>query len=109
MTWLQMFMAYYVGYQLISFLRYCYRYGRQGAGPGSEGWMDYFETEGEDPNRNYLVYLVKTNKEKGHKPKPSLTTEQWAKAQAEKSSKAKKTTQPKKKQAKKKGKSTKDK
>ena len=56
-----------------------------------------------------MVYLVKTNKEKGHKPKPSLTTEQWAKAQAEKSSKAKKTTQPKKKQAKKKGKSTKDK
>jgi hypothetical protein len=54
MTWLQMFMAYYVGYQLISFLRYCYRYGRQGAGPGSEGWMDYFETEGEDPEQELL-------------------------------------------------------
>ena len=49
-----MFMAYYVGYQLISFLRYCYRYGRQGAGPGSEGWMDYCETEGEDPEQELL-------------------------------------------------------
>ncbi|MGZ0214154.1 MAG: hypothetical protein ACKVI4_16880 [Actinomycetales bacterium] len=73
-----------------------------------DGWITAKQRE-KIPNRNYLVYLVKTNKEKGHKPKPSLTTEQWAKAQAEKSSKAKKTTQPKKKQAKKKGKSTKDK
>ena len=77
MTWLQMFMAYYVGYQLISFLRYC--------------------------------YLAKTNKEKGHKPKPSLSTAEWEKRQAEKSSKAKKTTQPKKNQPKKKGKTTKGK
>ena len=73
-----------------------------------DGWITLKQRE-KITNRNYLVYLVKTNKEKGHKPKPSLTTEQWAKAQAEKSSKAKKTTQPKKKQAKKKGKSTKDK
>ena len=73
-----------------------------------DGWITLKQRE-KIPNRNYLVYLVKTNKEKGHKPKPSLTTEQWAKAQTEKSSKAKKTTQPKKKQAKKKGKSTKDK
>ena len=73
-----------------------------------DGWITAKQRE-KIPNRNYLVYLVKTNKEKGHKPKPSLTTEQWAKAQAEKSSKAKKTTQPKKKQAKKKGKSTKGK
>ena len=47
-------MAYYVGYQLISFLRYCYRYGRQGAGPGSEGWLDYCETEGEDSEQKLL-------------------------------------------------------
>ena len=73
-----------------------------------DGWITSKQRE-KIPNRNYLVYLAKTNKEKGHKPKPSLTTEQWAKAQAEKSSKAKKTTQPKKKQAKKKGKSTKGK
>ena len=73
-----------------------------------DGWITPKQREN-IPNRNYLVYLAKTNKEKGHKPKPSLTTEQWAKVQAEKSSKAKKTTQPKKKQAKKKGKSTKGK
>ena len=73
-----------------------------------DGWITAKQRE-KITNRNYLVYLAKTNKEKGHKPKPSLTTEQWAKVQAEKSSKAKKTTQPKKKQAKKKGKSTKDK
>ena len=62
-----------------------------------DGWITLKQRE-KIPNRNYLVYLAKTNKEKGHKPKPSLTTEQWAKAQAAKSSKAKKkTTQPKKK------------
>ena len=46
------------------------------------------------PNRNYLVYLVKTNKEKGYKPKPSLTPAQWAKVQAERSAKAKKKKTP---------------
>ena len=74
-----------------------------------DGWITSKQRE-KIPNRNYLVYLAKTNKEKGHKPKPSQTPEQWAKTQEEKSSKAKKkTTQPKKKQAKKKGKSTKGK
>jgi len=73
-----------------------------------DGWITAKQRE-KIPNRNYLVYLAKTNKEKGHKPKPSLSTEQWEKRQAEKSSKAKKTTQPKKNQAKKKGKSTKGK
>ncbi len=72
-----------------------------------DGWITSKQRE-KIPNRNYLVYLAKTNKEKGHKPKPSLTTEQWAKAQAAKSLKSskakKKTTQPKKK-----GKSTKGK
>ena len=73
-----------------------------------DGWITAKQRE-KIPNRNYLVYLAKTNKEKGHKPKPSLSTAEWEKKQAEKSSKAKKTTQPKKKQAKKKGKSTKGK
>ena len=54
MTWLQMFMAYYVGYQLISFLNYCYKHGRQGTRPGSERWMDYFQTEGEDTEQELL-------------------------------------------------------
>ena len=49
-----MFMAYYVAYQLISFLRYCYRYGRQGVGSGCQGWLDYCETEGEDSEQELL-------------------------------------------------------
>ena len=65
-----------------------------------DGWITLKQRE-KIPNRNYLVYLAKTNKEKGHKPKPSQTPEQWAKTQEEKSLKSskakKKTTQPKKK------------
>ena len=29
-----------------------------------------------------LSYLARTNKEKGHKPKPSLSSEEWEKEQA---------------------------
>ena len=39
-----------------------------------DGWITAKQKE-KIPNKNYLVYLAKTNKEKGHKPKPSLTTD----------------------------------
>ena len=46
MTWLNVFLIYYVGYQAINFLRYCYNtYGRQATGQGRERRMDYEKTE----------------------------------------------------------------
>jgi hypothetical protein len=50
-----------------------------------DGWVTKKQRE-KIPNRSYLVYLAKKNKETGHKPKPSMTTEQWAKHQASKAS-----------------------
>jgi hypothetical protein len=53
-----------------------------------DGWVTKKQRE-KIPNRSYLVYLAKKNKETGHKPKPSMTTEEWAKHQASKASNSK--------------------
>ena len=46
MTWLNVFLIYYFGYQGINFLRYCYRnYGRQAVGSGREGGVVDQKTE----------------------------------------------------------------
>ena len=59
-----------------------------------DGWVTKKQRE-KIPNRSYLVYLAKKNKETGHKPKPSMTTEEWAKHQASKASNSKTKTKAK--------------
>ena len=48
MTWFYYFMIYYMCYQAISFCKFMYTHGRQGARQRSERRMDYEEAEGED-------------------------------------------------------------
>jgi hypothetical protein len=46
-----------------------------------EGWITKNQRE-KITSRGYLSYLARTNKEKGHKPKPSLKPKEWEKEQA---------------------------
>ena len=46
-----------------------------------EGWLTKKQRTG-ITSRGYLSYLARTNKEKGHKPKPSLSSKEWEKKQA---------------------------
>ena len=50
-----------------------------------EGWLTKKQRTG-ITSRGYLTYLARTNKEKGHKPKPSLSSKEWEKELAKRAS-----------------------
>ena len=59
-----------------------------------DGWLTKKQRTG-ITSRGYLSYLARTNKEKGHKPKPSLKPKEWEKEQARRA--LKKSSKPKQK------------
>ena len=62
MTWFYYFMIYYMCYQTISFCKFMYTHGRQGARQRSERRMDYEEAEGETPVKS-LFDVVSENEQ----------------------------------------------
>ena len=66
-----------------------------------DGWITKKQRE-KLPSRAYLTWLVRTNKAKNHKPKPSLSTEAWAEKLASAKIKSAPTTMKKKTRKKKK-------
>ena len=60
-----------------------------------EGWLTKKQRTG-ITSRGYLSYLARTNKEKGHKPKPSLSSKEWEKEQARRALKKSAKPKPKK-------------
>jgi len=60
-----------------------------------DGWITKKQRE-KIKSRAYLTWLVRTNKAKKHKPKPSLPEEVWAQKQAAKEKETKKKKKKKK-------------
>ena len=66
MTWLKVFLIYYITYQGINFVRYCYNtYGRQTAGQRRERRMDYEKPEGEDHVKGLFELLSENEQREG--------------------------------------------
>ena len=62
MTWFYYFMIYYMCYQTISFCKFMYTHGRQGARQRRETRMDHLPPEGEAPVKS-LFDVVSENEQ----------------------------------------------